>query len=155
MPVQILLRKVIHNLHGHANRLLYMSRTDGGLQLKRLSDQCQLAKYSLLHRSIHADSTSRACMDNLLMRNARRQGKGLSSMHTSLGSSGLEPTLWADSLVDWFGCNGLRLTKGGSTRASSDSEIAYLCMESKAEQSKLAKSIKAGVCTLGDLVCDD
>ena len=145
VPVQILLRKVTHNLHGHPNRLLYMSRSDGGLQLKKLSDQCQMAKYALMHRSLYSDPVTSASMDSLLLRSARRQGKGYGDTHVSLGPSGLSAGLWANSLVEWFYCNGLKLNKNGPTSRGMGKDIAAFCGASKVEQNRLAKSVKAGV----------
>jgi hypothetical protein len=155
IPVQTLLRKVTFNLPSHPNRLLYMKRSDGGLQLKKLSDQCMLAKYSLIHRSLHADPATHDCVNNLLLRCARRTGRGILDACLTLRPMVGTATLWADSVVDWLHENGLSLTRGGQPLVGANREIATLCGNLKTEQLELIKVVKAGVCSVGDLVSAD
>ena len=64
-------------------------------------------------------------------------------------------TLWADSVVDWLHENGLFLTRGGQPLVGANREIATLCGNLKTEQLELIKVVKAGVCSVGDLVSAD
>ena len=154
IPVQALLRKITRNLPSHPNRLLYMNRNDGGLQLRKLSDHCQFAKYALLHRSLLADEDTRDSINNLLLRSARRMGAGLSGGRLSLRPHSSGPFLWVDSLVDWLKGFGLSLSRGGHGVLGADTAIANSIDEPQL-QKKLLKLTMDGVVSWGDLVNGD
>ena len=145
VPVQELLRRTTHNLPSHASLLLYMPRSSGGLQLKRLSDYMIMAKFGVLHRTLLADANTAAAADALLLRLARSCGLGLTPGPLSLRTGGGN-RLWASVLPEWLSELGLTLKRNGETKSYSDTPLSnYLPAE-------LTKTLNnKGVDVVGDL----
>ena len=155
IPVQALLRKITHNLPSHPNKLFYMRKADGGLQMKKLSDHCQLAKYALLHRSLLAEPATSESVNSLLLRSAKRMGTGHTGGRVTLMPCSNGPVLWIDSLVTWLKRFHLDLTRGGTACLGPAKPILDLIKDAPNLRLGVEKLAALSVVNCGDLVSAD
>jgi hypothetical protein len=151
-------KSALQLMQSHPNALLSLPPSLGGLGIPDFSVLVQKEKIGILHRAKHADPGTRHAAEAIIMR-AAEQCNRYPSPHqkTTLRSSAhskINAPYWIDSLLQYYGNNGLSITLGGTSNNLQDKTIeeVYRAHNILLSDSSIRRLQCHGISNLGDLL---